>query len=157
MKKLLYLIFALLITVPSWAQENTPEEYDLLQRSYQQRLDVLKIQDDLLQALLKVPFEKRVYIYPALFESRNISKKIVTHPQIIIWKGKKPTRIAPQMQDFAKEHLDYMPAKFYPLLDPDGWPKQSKEGDWHNVGTMLKDVLVTPNDISVQELTTGAN
>lgn len=157
MKKLLYLILALLMTLPSLAQENAPEEYDLLQRSYQQRLDVLKIQDDLLQALLKVPFEKRVYIYPALFESRNISKKIVTHPQIIIWKGKKPTRIAPQMQDFAKEHLDYMPAKFYPLLDPDGWPKQNKEGDWHNVSTMLKDVLVTPNDISVQELTAGAN
>ena len=157
MKKLLYLIVALLITLPSLAQEKNPEEYDLLQRSYQQRLDVLKIQDDILEALLKVPFEKRVYIYPALFESRNTSKKIVTHPQIIIWKGKKPTRIAPQMQDFAKEHLDYMPAKFYPLLDPDGWPKQNKEGDWHSVGTMLKDVLVTPNDISVQELTTGAN
>lgn len=158
MKKIFYLSIALLSALPCFAQKaNTEEEYDLLQRSYQQRLDVLKIQDDLLQALLKIPFEKRVYVYPALFESRNILKKITTHPQIAIWKGKKPTKIAPQMQEFAQKHLDFMPAKFYPLLDPDGWPKQNKEGDWHSVGDMLKDVVVTPNDISTDEFLNQTN
>ena len=34
-------------------------------------------------------------------------------------------------EKFANEYLDYMQAKFYPLLDPDVWPKQPKENDWH--------------------------
>ncbi len=160
MKKLLYLLLTLLIIHPALAQNNTLQSSprdDLRQRSYQQRLDVVKMQDALLHALLQIPFEKRVYVYPALFESRNISKKIVTHPQIIIWKGKKPTRIAPQMQEFAKEHLENMSAKFYPLLDPDGWPTQTKEGDWHNIGTMLQGVLVTPNNPSNNEAPTQTN
>lgn len=149
MKKAL-LIVLLLSAFPCLAQEG--EKYDLLQKSYQQRLEVLEIQDNLLHALLQVPFEKRVYVYPALFESHNISKKITTHPQIKIWKGKKPTKIAPQMQEFAQKHLDYMPAKFYPLLDPDGWPKQDRENDWHNVKNLLQDVIVTPNDPGANKL-----
>jgi len=149
MKKWMMLL-ALLICVPCFAQEE--EEYDLLQRVYEQRLNLLKIDDALLQALLKIPFEKRVYVYPALFESNMMAKKITSHPQIAMWKGKKPTKIAPQMQEFANKHLDYMPAKFYPLLDPDGWPKQNREGDWHNVGSMLKGVVVTPNEVQPDDL-----
>ena len=149
MKKAL-LIVLLLSAFPCLAQEG--EKYDLLQKSYQQRLEVLEIQDNLLHALLQVPFEKRVYVYPALFESHNISKKITTHPQIKIWKGKKPTKIAPQRQEIAQTHLDYMPAKFYPLLDPDGWPKQDRENDWHNVKNLLQDVIVTPNDPGANKL-----
>ena len=99
-----------------------------------------------------MPFEKRVYIYPALFESHNMPKKIVTHPQILVWKGKKPTQIAPQMQEFAKQYLDTMPAKFYPLLDPDGWPKQNKEGDWHRITTLIPDTLATPNEEAANAL-----
>ena len=150
MRKVFYSSLFLILALPCSAQE-AQGEYDLLERVYQQHLEMLKIDDALLQTLLKVPFEKRVYVYPALFESDLVSKKITTHPQILKWKGKKPTKIAPQMQEFAKKHLDYMPAKFYPLLDPDGWPKQNKENDWHNVGSMLKDVVVTPNEVSVNE------
>ena len=150
MKKLIFVLCLCFIS-SAFAQEKE-ETYDLLQRSYQQRVDLLKIQDNLLKALLNVPFEKRVYIYPALFESKNMPKKIVTHPQIIVWKGKKPTKIAPQMQEFAKEHLNYMPAKFYPLLDPDGWPKQNKENDWHNVGDLLSDTIITPNTSGAEAL-----
>lgn len=157
MKKLLLSLLFLLFTMPGWAQDLKEGQYDLLQRAYEQRLKVLKIEDALLQTLLKIPFEKRVYVYPALFESDVISKKITTHPQILMWKGKKPTKIAPQMQEFANKHLDYMPAKFYPLLDPDGWPKQNKEDDWHNVNNMLKDVVVTPNDVSIDEFLKQTN
>lgn len=155
MKKWIVLLLSVWICLPCFAQEE--EEYDLLEHTYQRRLEVVKLNDALLQTLLKIPFEKRVYVYPALFESDLVSKKITTHPQILKWKGKKPTKIAPQMQEFAKKHLDYMPAKFYPFLDPDGWPKQSKEGDWHNVDTMLKDVVVTPNDLSVDEFVKQIN
>ena len=151
--KLLFLLICLFLIPHAIAQDQVPqEEVDLLLLNYKNRLEVLKIQDNLLKTLLKIPFEKRVYIYPALFESNIIPKKIVTHPQILMWKGKKPTRIAPQMQEFAKKHLDYMPARFYPFLDPDGWPKQNKEDDWHNVTELLPNVLVTPNETIQNEL-----
>ena len=139
------LLILLLISTPVFAQEAEQQKVDLLQKSYQKRVEVLEIQDALLETLLKVPFDKRVYIYPALFEEHSISKKILTHPQILIWKGKKPTKIAPQMQEFAKENLEYLPAKFYPILDPDSWPSENKEGDWHQeVGSLLGDALITP-------------
>ncbi len=157
MKKLIFCL-SLMWILPSTAEPQTtsPAEeektYDLALAVYKQQLDLLEIQNNLLHALLQVPFDKRVYVYPALFESKHIAKKIVTHPQIAVWKGKKPTRIAPQMQEFAKKHLDYMPAMFYPFLDPDGWPKETKEGDWHNVAQMLPNVLSTPNNTSVNTM-----
>ena len=154
--KTLLILSAILLAIPTFAQEqpkeNDAEMVDLMFVNYKNRLDVLKAQDNLLKSLLNIPFDKRVYVYPALFESHNIPKKIVTHPQIIIWKGKKPTKIAPQMQKFAQEHLDYMPAKFYPLLDPDAWPKVPKESDWQSVGELLGDTIVTPNDATRQAL-----
>ena len=41
-----------------------------------------------------------------------------------------------------------MPAKFYPILDPDSWPKENKEGDWHNVANLLGNDLIAPNEMS---------
>lgn len=148
-----WLLIILLLASQAIAQENQTKKVDLLQKRYQKHLEMVQMQDNLLETLLKVPFEKRVYIYPALFEAHNVSKKIVTHPQIAIWKGKKPTKIAPQMQEYAKENLEYMPAKFYPLLDPDAWPTQPKEGDWHNVSNLLGSDLVSPNDANAIKLT----
>ena len=147
-----WLLIILLLASQAFAQEATEKKVNLLQKSYQKRLELVKMQDQLLETLLKIPFEKRVYIYPALFEAKDVSKKIVTHPQIIVWKGKKPTQIAPQMQEYARENLEYMPAKFYPILDPDAWPKETSEDDWHNVGNLLGDDLVTPNELAGQVL-----
>ena len=139
---LIFFITICLWTAPVSAAK---EKRDLLQENYYNRVKLYKIHDALLQALLKVPFEKRVYVYPALFESDDMPKKITTHPQILPWKGKKPTKIAPQLQEYAKEHLDYMPAKFYPILDPDGWPNEDKESDWHHVTQMIPDALASPS------------
>lgn len=150
MKKVI-LLLALIASVPSIAQEEM-ETFDLLDRHYQSQLEVLEFQENLLKTLLQIPFDKRAYIYPALFESNLMPKKIVTHPQIKIWKGKKPTKIAPQMQNFANEYLNYMPAKFYPLLDPDVWPQQPKENDWHKIGNMLKDTIVVPGGATQDDL-----
>ena len=77
--------------------------------------------DYLLQNLLKIPYDKRQYFFPFIHEETLISHKIKSHPQIIVWKGKKPTVIAPVMQEFAKKHLDDLPAVFYYFLDPDYW------------------------------------
>ncbi len=137
-------VLSLLLVSPSFAEE--AEMIDLQEKIYQQKAGLTKIDDNLLSALLKVPFEKRVYIYPALFESDEISRKITTHPQILPWKGKKPTKIAKRMQEFAKDHLNTMPAKFYPYLDPDNWPQDPQEDDWHNVSKMIPKTIINPTN-----------
>ncbi len=148
--KVLFLALGLCLVTPVLAQTQEPQEemVDLMFVNYKNRLELLQIQDQLLQSLLNVPFDKRVYVYPALFESHHIPKKIVTHPQILIWKGKKPTKIAPQLQEYAREHLDYMPAMYYPLLDPDAWPKQPDKEDWHNVAGLLNGTIVNPSEVN---------
>ncbi len=75
--------------------------------------------DDVLASLLTIPENKRQYYFPYLHEETFIPHKIKSHPQIIVWKGKRPTIIAPQMQEFAKKYLDDLPAAFYYFLDPD--------------------------------------
>ena len=143
-KILLTIAIMIVLSVPTFAQE--AEKVDLRFESYKYRKDLIQLDDNILSALLKVPFEKRVYVYPALFESEDTSRKITTHPQIAMWKGKKPTKIAPRMQKFAQEYLDTMPAKFYPYLDPDNWPEDPKTDDWHNVASMLPKTIVRPTN-----------
>ncbi len=146
MKKLFLILLSIVVALPLYAQSQAKKPQSLYQQIYQYQVDLVELDDQILATLLKVPFEKRVYVYPALFEADDVAKKIVTHPQILPWKGKKPTRIAPEMQEFAKEHLNTMPAKFYPFLDPDAWPKEDKEGDWHNVASMLPNTIARPTD-----------
>jgi len=136
------LMFGLLLSTSGFSAKAEVE--DLQKKIYDYKAGVAKLDDNLLAALLKIPFEKRVYVYPALFESDEVSRKITTHPQILPWKGKKPTKIAPRMQEFAKDHLDTMQAKFYPYLDPDNWPQDPKEDDWHNVSKMIPRTVVNP-------------
>lgn len=150
MKKLIF--FALLISSVASAEPTTTktEKQNLLEMSRQSRVELVKIQDKMLEQLLKIPFEKRQYIFPALFEEDLIPKKILTHPQIVIWKGKKPTRIAPQMKEYADKYLNTMSAKFYPVLDPDGWPTVEKEGEWQDLQRTLPTVWSV--DLPVQNL-----
>ncbi len=75
--------------------------------------------DNILQSLLTIPYEKRQYYFPYLHEEAIMPHKIKSHPQIIVWKGKKPTVIAPHLQEYAKKYLDDLPAIFYHFLDPD--------------------------------------
>lgn len=77
--------------------------------------------DTLIASLLQLPYEKRQYVFPYLHEQPFLSHKIKSHPQIIVWKGKKPTVIAPQMKAFAEKYLDDLPAVYYYFLDPDYW------------------------------------
>ena len=137
MKK--WLCLCLIYSLSAFAQTTTAEptkKVNLFTASQQSRVELVKIQDQLLEQILKIPFEKRAYIYPALFEEETVPKKVLTHPQIAIWKGKKPTRIAPQMQEYADKYLDTMPAQFYPVLDPDNWHRKEKEGWWQDLQRM---------------------
>ncbi len=75
--------------------------------------------DEVLADLLTIPEHKRQYFFPYLHEETLMPHKIKSHPQIIVWKGKRPTVIAPQMQEFAEKYLDDLPAAFYYFMDPD--------------------------------------
>lgn len=83
--------------------------------------------DLLLNMLLAVPFDKRQYVFPALHENAGIPKKILSHPEIAIFKGKQPTTIPEPLTNFARDYLAYLPASYYVFLDPDYWQELPKE------------------------------
>lgn len=84
-------------------------------------------EDLLLNMLLATPYEKRQYVFPQLHENRALSKKILTHPEIAVWKGKMPTNLPPQLKDYAAQYLPYLPPIYYLYLDPDLWVAKEKD------------------------------
>ena len=73
-----------------------------------------------LDYLLKIPFELRQYLFPGLFEVPNMPKKIRTHPEIAIWKGKMPTDIDPEKRELADKYMKDLNPTFYMFLAPKG-------------------------------------
>lgn len=102
-------------TQTPWAQMQQ-QVSDLVDENKDQMME-----DQVLANLLTIPYEKRQYYFPYIHEETYLPHKIKSHPQIIVWKGKKPTVIAPLMQKFAEEYLDDLPAAFYYFMDPDYW------------------------------------
>lgn len=78
-------------------------------------------EDLILNMLLATPYKKRQYVFPQLHENRALSKKILSHPEIAVWKGKMPTDIPPQLKNYAAQYLPYLPPVYYLYLDPDMW------------------------------------
>lgn len=115
MKKILLLLLMFVFSMDVSAQEMT--------KGQMLRKRLVEEQDNLLDFLLQTPFEMRQYIFPMLNEKRSVPKKIKTHPEIIIWKGKRPTRIAKKFQN-DEELLTYLPAQFYYYLAPEMWPDE---------------------------------
>lgn len=125
MKKIIFaicLLFALPLSAQDKAEIAMAELEQIIQRDNQPLTD-----EQIIESVLKTPFEYRQYTVPQLHESIYTSQKVRTHPDIIIWKGKVPTRIAPQLQEWAKEHLAYLPASFYPAVMPEMWPDPNQE------------------------------
>ena len=99
MKAIRFILYLMMISVsyPAPGAENMPEGliigenldsrdlHDLFD-SYQ---DYFTSVDYMLDRLLAIPEEKRQYYFPMLHEYRILPHKISSHPQIIIWKGKK--------------------------------------------------------------------
>ena len=71
-----------------------------------------------LDHLLKIPFEQRQYLFPGLLDIPNMPKKIRTHPEIAIWKGKMPTDIDPEKKELADKYMKDLNPAFYILLAP---------------------------------------
>lgn len=98
------------------------------------RIDVSSVQQivtdsetKLREDLLSLPFEYRQYVFPAILETKNLSQETLSHPEIAPWRGKKPTRIAPQIQAFADKNLDVLSPRLYPLLMPEVWDLTTKK------------------------------
>ncbi len=91
--------------------------------------DPEKNEQKLMEKFFELPFEYRQYVFPALHKTRGISYKTRTMPGVIEWKGKLPTRLAPEVQEFAKENLPYLSPFMYPYLMPEMWPSFYKNKD----------------------------
>lgn len=94
-----------------------------IQKARELRAELVQKQDEMLELLLQVPFEQRQYIFPLLSAKQSVPKKIKTHPEVLVWKGKKPTRIADRFQN-DQELIEYLPEQFYYFLSPDMWAPQ---------------------------------
>lgn len=117
-------LFAMPVCAQTWQQAPTiPDNLDAraVQNLFEENKGYFTSVDYMLDGLLKIPEEKKQYFYPMLFDERIIPHKIISHPEILKYKGKKPTVIAPQLAEYAKKYLDDLPAAFYPYLDPEKW------------------------------------
>ena len=140
MKKLLFAIILLSAGIAIAEVPLSP----VIQKARQHRLELVKKQDELLQLLLLVPFEQRQYIFPLLSAQKSVPKKIKTHPEVLVWKGKKPTRIADRFKD-DKEFLEYLPEQFYALLSPDVWPSKGQQTFEMNPNQLFQEIIRQPD------------
>lgn len=143
MKKIIFL-FLMCFSFINTSQAYTGEQ------SRKARSDYIKHQDELLEFLLQIPFELRQYVYPMFHENKMTPKKIKTHPDILVWKGKRPTRIAKRFQN-DPELLEFLPAQFYYFLAPEMWPEEEKsfEGNPNQLFiNFMKNTLDEEHDFS---------
>ncbi len=135
MKKWIILILFLCTCSALHASENIPINKIQIHRQH-----IINRQDELLDFLLKIPFEKRQYIFPMLSEQKNIPKKIKTHPDILVWKNKRPTRIAKRFQN-DPELLEFLPAQFYHFLAPEMWPNEQISSEEANMNQLFMNLI----------------
>ncbi len=139
MKKILYALLSCLFSVQIQAAipsdikaiESQKVSSEAIMGLLQKAEDPRYSEEVLVQILLSFPFEYRQYVIPALHKMKSVSEKTRTMPGIIEWRGKLPTRIAPELKEYADEWLPYLHPAFYPVLMPEAWPSfhEKKEAD----------------------------
>ena len=137
MRKIIFFLSVVLISSMGLAEVPLSPE---IQRAREFRYELVQKQDELLELLLQIPFEQRQYVFPLLSASQSVPKKIKTHPDVLLWKGKKPTRIADRFKD-DQELIEYLPEQFYYLLAPEMWPSKEQENAEQNPNQILKNLL----------------
>lgn len=135
MKKWIILTLFLGLSSALQATENMPINKIQIHQQH-----TINRQDELLDFLLKIPFEKRQYIFPMLSEQKSIPKKIKTHPDVLVWKGKRPTRIAKRFQN-DPELLEFLPAQFYHFLAPEMWPEEQISSEEANMNQLFMNFI----------------
>ena len=139
MKKIIYVLLSGLLSIQVMAAipsdikviESQKVSPDAIMGLLQKAEDPRYSEEVLVQILLSFPFEYRQYVIPALHKMKSVSEKTRTMPGIIEWRGKLPTRIAPELKEYAEEWLPYLHPAFYPVLMPEAWPSfyEKKEAD----------------------------
>ena len=136
MKQIFSFLCVLFFATISVAQTKS----ETIQRAREHRLELVQKQDELLELLLQIPFEQRQYIFPLLSAKQSIPKKIKTHPEVLVWKGKRPTRIADRFKD-DEELIQYLPEQFYYFLSPDMWPSEEQSVSENNPNQILQNLM----------------
>ena len=86
-----------------------------------------KNEELVVQMAFSFPSEYHQYVMPMIATTYGISEKVRMMPGIVEWRRKLPTRIAPQLNEYAKKHLRYLNPAFYPYLMPEAWPPLPSE------------------------------
>ncbi|MBR4926940.1 MAG: hypothetical protein IKY98_01295 [Alphaproteobacteria bacterium] len=134
---------------PMFPTEEPDFSYESIRKLLEKMSQNKGANDDVfLNMLLSVPFEKRQYVFPQLHENIGMPNKILTHPEISVWKGKVPTTIPANLKEFAKEHLAYLPTTYYILLDPDQWqeiPTERTQTPTNDLNLKYPTLKMTPH------------
>ena len=67
------------------------------------------------------------YVFPAFHKMTALSHRIRTMPEIARWRGKVPTRIAPEVQGKDPYNWQYLSPYLYIYLMPEMWPSFYRE------------------------------
>ena len=142
MIKNLFIVFCiLLVSIVGWAEvELSPS----IQEARRLRSELVQKQDEMLELLLQIPFEQRQYMFPLLSAKQSVPKKIKTHPEVLVWKGKKPTRVAERFKN-DKEFLEYLPEEFYYLVSPEAWPSEGQPSMENNPNQLFQNLMQSTN------------
>lgn len=126
---------------------------DMIEMSYPGGVEELKrrqskAEDDLYNLIVSAPKYIYQYFAPFLHTLPYMPARILNIPGIKELKGKFPTRIAPQMKEYAKKHGKYMSPYLYILLMPEAFPSKDREKPvWKSYSKVITiDENTTPDD-----------
>lgn len=119
---------------------------EFLETSYPGGVDGLvkshkQIEEDIFRLLKTLPPVAYQYIGPYLHSLPHMSERVLNMPGIKETKGKFPTRIAPQMQEYAKKYGKYMSKYLYILLMPEAWGMIERE-DANGSKSFVSEIVV---------------
>lgn len=115
------------ITKEDWASVPEGMEPTKVRSAYSRTKQVWKENYEreqlVVSLILKLPEEYHQYFMPAIADSLYFSVKTRTMPQVRKYRGKKPTRVAPELKEFVEQgFLDDLPPALYYAVMPEAWP-----------------------------------
>lgn len=131
---------------------------EMIEMSYPGGVDKMmevheQLEDDLYNLVMMMPKYTYQYFAPFFHTLPYMPERIMNIPEIKELKGKFPTRIAPQMQEYAKKHGKYMSPHLYIFLMPEAWPSQEREKKtfkgFNKIITI--DEKTTPDDLFIMK------
>lgn len=84
------------------------------------------MEDDIYRLLQMLPDYAYQYVGPFINDMPYVPDRIRNIPAIKATRGKFPTRIAPQMKEYAEKYGQYMSTYLYIILMPEAWTTTSR-------------------------------